>query len=95
MIVLIAPTANSTATVEIADTSSARPGSKKIYAHTGTAAPDRYDKADGERGAEGTVERFCVEAQLLAHHHVAPSLGVRRDVRDDLIEQRPANPLFR
>src|SRR3984957_20851084 len=51
MIVLSAPTANRTATVEIADTVSARPGSKKIYAQTGTAAPDRYDNqtANAER----------------------------------------------
>ena len=43
MIVFSAPTANSTTMVETADTLSARPGSKKMYAHTGTAAPDRYD----------------------------------------------------
>src|SRR5271154_2753755 len=51
MIVLSAPTANSTATVETADTFSPRSGSKKMYAHTGTAAPPRYDKptASAER----------------------------------------------
>src|SRR5260370_3619580 len=43
MIVFNAPTANSTATVEIAETLRASPGSKKMYAQTGTAAPDRYD----------------------------------------------------
>src|ERR1017187_2092349 len=51
MIVLSAPTPNSTATVEMAETISARLGSKKMYAQTGTAAPDRYDKptAQAER----------------------------------------------
>src|SRR5258708_37739355 len=43
MIVLNAPVANSTATVEIAETLRASPGSKKMYAQTGTAAPDKYD----------------------------------------------------
>src|SRR5713101_8361858 len=43
MMVFNAPTANSTTIVEIAETVSARLGSKKMYAQTGTAAPDRYD----------------------------------------------------
>src|SRR5258708_39442255 len=51
MIVFNAPTANSTTIVEIADTLSARLGSKKMYAQTGTAAPDRYESptANAER----------------------------------------------
>src|SRR5258707_741372 len=65
----------------------------KFFAIDNTCKHRGGPLADCERGADRTVERFFVETQLLAHHHVAPSIRVRRDVRDDLVEQRPGESL--